>query len=95
MAQFNLKPPEPFDPNDWTWWKKRFEQFCTASGLKSENDERKVSTLLYCLGEEADMVLTSTNPTAEDRKKYDKVISKFDDFFKVPKNVIFERARFN
>ena len=30
-----------------------------------------------------------------DRRRYDNVITKFDEFFKVRKNVIFERARFN
>ena len=54
-----------------------------------------MSTLLYCLGEEADDVLTSTNITQESRKKFADVIQKFDKFFKVRKNVIFERARFN
>ena len=55
----------------------------------------KVSTLLYCLGEEADNILASTNLTDEDRKKYSEVLAKFDGLFKVRKNVIFERARFN
>ena len=54
-----------------------------------------MSTLLYCLGEEADDVLTSTNITAENRKKFADVLQKFDEFFKVRKNVIFERVRFN
>ena len=54
-----------------------------------------MSTFLYCLGEEADDVLTSTNVTAEQRSNYVAVLAKFDDFFKVRKNIIFERARFN
>ena len=98
MAQFNLRPPEAFDfknPDDWPRWKRRFEQFRVASGLTDDGEERQVSTLLYCLGEEADAVLTSTNPSADDKKKYDSVIEKFDGFFLVRKNVIFERARFN
>ena len=33
--------------------------------------------------------------TGEERKKYQEVLGKFDGFFKVRKNVIFERARFN
>ena len=37
----------------------------------------------------------STNITGEKRKKYASVIGKFDAFFRVRKNVIFERARFN
>ena len=66
-----------------------------ASGLYKEDDVRQVSTLLYCLGEEADDILTSTNITDDDRKKYSEVMTKFDGHFKVRKNVIFERARFN
>ena len=40
-------------------------------------------------------VLKSTNITEGDRSKYDKVLEKLDEFFKVRGNVIFERARFN
>ena len=54
-----------------------------------------MSILLYCLGEEAETVLASTNITDEQRKVYDTVISKFDSFFKVIRNVIFEHAHFN
>ena len=74
---------------------RRFQQYRVAAGLDKEGEERQVSTLLYCLGEEADDVLTSTNITAENRKKFADVLQKFDEFFKVRKNVIFERARFN
>ena len=89
-----LKTPENFDfskPDLWSKWKRRFEQFASASGLDKEDDARRVSTLLYCLGEEADDVLSSTKISTED----DKVIGKFDEHFKVRKNVIFERARLN
>ena len=71
------------------------EQFRVASGLLDESAKKQVSTLLYCLGEEAETVLASTNITDEQRKVYDTVINKFDSFFKVTRNVIFERARFN
>ena len=98
MNYIQLQPPEPFNfktPDDWPRWKRRFEQFRIASGLSEESQLKQVSTFLYCLGEEADAVLTSTNPSDEDRKGYDAVIMKFDGFFKVRKNIIFERARFN
>lgn len=52
-------------------------------------------TLLYCLGEEVEDVLTSTNITAQGRKRYGDVLGKFDDFFNVRKNVIYECARFS
>ena len=98
MASIRLQPPEPFTftkPDEWLRWKKRFEQFRVASGLNNEAEERQVNTLLYCLGEEADDVLASTDISNDARRKYDDVINKFDSFFKVCKNVIFERARFN
>ena len=98
MAQLQLQPPEPFNfrhPDDWPRWKRRFEQFRIASGLAEGSSERQVSTLLYCLGEQAEAVLTSTNATPDERKEYATVLAKFDGFFKVRKNVIFERARFN
>ena len=60
-----------------------------------ESAKKQASTLLYCLREEAETVLASTNITDEQRKVYDTVINKFDSFFKVTRNVIFERARFN
>ena len=40
-------------------------------------------------------MLASTNISEEDKKKFDKVMEKFDGFFQVRHNVIFEWARFN
>lgn len=51
--------------------------------------------LLYCLGEDAEDVLTSTNISDEERHRYQIVLEHFDSFFKVRKNVVFERAKFN
>ena len=98
VANMQLKPPDSFDfkqPDGWTKWKKRFERFRVASGLADESELKQVNTLLYCLGEEAEDVLTSTNITEDDKEKYNPVMAKFDEFFQVRKNVIFERARFN
>ena len=53
------------------------------------------AALLYCLGEEAEAVMASTTITEEECGSYDTVISKFEDFFKFRRNVIFEHARFN
>ena len=96
---FQLQPPNPFDfkcPDEWPKWKRRFEQYFHASGLAASKDgARQVSTLLYCLGEDADDVLSATNISTEERAKYQEVMAKLDAYFKVRKNVIFERARFN
>ena len=54
-----------------------------------------MSPLLYCLGEQSEDVLTSTDISEESRKKYKEDIRKLVAFFEVRKNVMFERARFN
>ena len=50
--------------------------------------------LLYCLGEDAEDTITSTNISEDDRKSYTAVLAKFDAYFQV-RNTIFEHARFN
>jgi len=57
--------------------------------------QSRVRSLPYCPSEEAESVLTSTNATADDHKDYGTVMGKFDTFFQVRRNVIYERARFN
>ena len=73
-------------------WKRRFEQYIAASGLSEDSEE---NTLLCCMGEEAEVVLRSTGISLGDRKVYEGVCKKLDEFFKVSHNVIFERACFN
>ena len=93
-----ISSPEKFDfkrPDEWLKWRRRFDQFLSASGLDKVEESGQISTLLYCLGEDAEDVVATTHISEEDRKKYGKVIEKLDDHFKVQRNVIFERARFN
>ena len=73
MANVQLQPPERFNfrqPDEWPRWRKRFEQFRIALGLGAEGEQRQVNTLLYCLGDDAEDVLHSTNISSDDRKKY-------------------------
>jgi len=98
MASINLRPPASFDfskPEEWRKWKTRFEQFRLASGLSGESGERQVSSLMYCMGENAEEVLATTNITNEQKKEYAEVVQKFDEYFKMRKNLVYERASFN
>ena len=98
MAGIQLTPPGPFNfksPDEWPRWRKRYEQLRVASGLSTDSAAKQVSTLLYCLGKEAESVLTSTSAAADDRKDHASIMAKFDAFFKIRRNIIFERARFN
>jgi len=98
MAQLQLQPPEQFNfknPDNWPRWKCCFQQFRVVSGLAGGDEVKQISTLLYCLGEQAEAVLGSKDITEEERKVYDTVVTQIDGFFQVRRNVVFERARFN
>lgn len=98
MDSIHLEPPSPFNfqmSDEWPRWKRCFEQYRLTSGLSSTGNERQVSTLLYCMGETAEDTLNSTNIMTDDRKDFMKVLKKFNEFFQVRRNTIFERTRFN
>ena len=98
MAAMQLQPPNPFDfgqPDQWLRWKQRFEQFRQASGLAAERAPKQISMLLYCMGPDAEDMLQTTGITADECAAYASVIQKFDDHFRVRKNIIYERAKFN
>ena len=66
MAGIHLQPPQQFNfkqPDGWSSWKRRFNQFRVASGLDQDPSAKQVSTLIYCMGEEAEVILVSTNIT--------------------------------
>ena len=80
MATVQLQLPTPFDfkqPEEWPRRKRWFEKFRVVSGLAEDDGTHQVSTLLYCLGEKAGDVLSTTNITNDDCKKYDAVIQKY------------------
>ena len=92
MTSMNLQPPNPFcfkKTEEWPKWRRRFEQYRVASGLAGREEEQQVSTLLYCLGEDAEDILDTTRITVDDKKKYEKIVEAFDNYFKVHKNVVF------
>ena len=97
MATFQVTPPERFSfkPEEWSKWIRRFERFRLASELNKKDEESQVNTLIYSMGDEADDILQSFVMSADDKKKYNAVKSKFEEHFIIKRNVIFERARFN
>ena len=79
-------------PDQW----QRFDQYRLGSGLSTEPDERQISTLLLCMGEDSFLMVgfvnpvkkkrfrgnTSTHISDEDRRSYrQRVVTKFDEFF--------------
>ena len=94
-----ITAPEMFDfkkPDEWEKWIGRFVRYRMACDLHKKSEEVQVNTLLYAMGDAADDVMTTFMFGDEgDRLKYDKVKEKFDQYFLVRRNVIYERAKFN
>ena len=95
MAAMQLQPPNPFDfsqPDQWLRWKQRFEQ---ASGLAAESAPKQISTLLYCMGPDAEDVLQTTGITAEERSDMPLSSRSSTTISGFVRSIIYERARFN
>lgn len=98
MASIRLDPPEQFDfkqPDNWSAWKKRFDQYQIASGLSEEGEPKQVCVLLYCLGPGIVGVSSVDRSYRRGPEEVRTVCEKLDTFLSVRQNVIFERARFN
>ena len=98
MASYQIAPPEKFDfhqPDTWPKWIRRFERYSQASGLAAKGDESQVNALVYCMGEEADDIMSSFGLSDEDSKKFETVKTKFEAHFVKKRNVVYERAKFN
>ena len=76
--------------NDYAGNGDSMQQFRSASGLQDKSDEKQISTVLYCLGDGAEDTLLSTCISEEERKKYTDILSKFNAFLLVRKNVTFD-----
>ena len=92
---------DPFDfcqPDQWLRWKQRFQQFCQASGLAAESAPKQISTLLYCMGPDAEDVLQTTGTVSQQRSMQPtplspKSLTTISVFVRI--SIIYERARFN
>ena len=97
MATFQISPPQSFNfarPDEWPRWICRFERFQEVSGLKSKELANQVNTLMYCMGDEADDILSSLGLSDNNKKSYDTVKTKLEGYFVQQRNIIYERARF-
>ena len=97
MARF--VPPEQFDfsrPNTWPVWRQCFVRYADVTTLSEKSGSVQVSTLIYCMGQEAETVFNAfTFANAGDAAKLSVVLEKFDSHFVPRRNVIHERAQFH
>lgn len=97
IASYQVAPPESFNfkAPEWSKWIRRFERFRKATGLDEKTGENQVNTLIYSMGQQADDIMASFDLNEEESQDYDVVKEKFESYFVVKRNVIYERAKFN
>lgn len=84
-----LKPPgnlQKLLAEGWKKWKQLFEIYRIASGTNKMDEEVQVAILLHCIGEACVDVYNTLGLTDEEKKKYDTVLKKFEDYFVPIKN---------
>ena len=92
------KPPDSFDfskGETWPNWIRRFERYRTLSELNEKDEVTQINTLIYTMGDQAEDILNSFKLNATQLKEYKTIKEKFDSYFVVRRNVIYERAKFN
>ncbi|KAA0183326.1 hypothetical protein HAZT_HAZT007042, partial [Hyalella azteca] len=68
--------------------------FRKVTKLDSEDDEIQIASLKYCMGKDSEDVMKTFTLTADELKRFDLVLGKFDEYFKPKLNVIRLRRQF-
>ena len=95
---FQISPPEQFNidqPKNWASWIRWYERYRLVSKLSEEQEKSQVNMLMYLLGDKADSILSSFRLSKEQSNLYDTIKQKFQHYFNVRHNVIYERAKFS
>ena len=92
-----IPAPEKIDfiAEHWPAWKARFLRFHSAADLDNKTEIRQVNTIIYNMGDRAEDIFNSFKLLETDAAKFNTVLDKYENYFTVKKNVIFERAQFN
>ena len=97
MSRFT--PPENFNfgnAAEWPDWKERFSRFRMATKLSKDEGEVQISALIYAMGREAEHIFKSfVFDNEDDKKDYEIVLEKYDEYFVPKRNIIHERAKFH
>ncbi|XP_061196579.1 uncharacterized protein K02A2.6-like [Saccostrea echinata] len=97
----NIPFPKPLDLKDdlatnWKHFKRVWENYEIATGLRERDTQLRCATFLTCLGSDGLHVVDGLKvDTDDDKKDIDKVITALDTYCVGQTNVIYERYTFN
>ena len=103
-----VKPPEKFNfdkPEQWAQWSQRFKRFRTVTKLDKEKGELQVDSLIYIMGEDAEIIFrnmmfkredgTSGLLTTDEKKNFDCVMTAFSQYFQPRVNYLDHQIEFS
>ena len=103
MATYHLHPPAPLEIHDaqasekWKKFKAAWNSYALALELDKKPQVVQVATLLTVIGEDAREVYSTFTDwdTDGDESKLEPVLTKFEQYCRPRKNVLFQRYCFN
>lgn len=95
-----LKQPSPMCmagdlSSNWKKFKNNYSLYATASGCTARDAEVQAADLLHCIGEEAREIMDTLGLTADEMKKPETILAKFEEYFVPKANTSVERHKFN
>jgi hypothetical protein len=85
-GSIHVRAPEPLDfakaHESWPEWKKKFQRYVLVIELDTKAEARKISTLIYLMGDEAEAVYEQLQyDTGKSADNYDDVMEAFEKYF--------------
>ena len=80
--------------NQWPGWYRGFKRYAITTGLFTKENNVQVNNLTNAMGSCADEILTTLR-VDEETVEYKELIKQIEDFFKVRRNILVERQKFN
>lgn len=79
---------------NWEMWRSRLQNYFLASEINKKDEKVQCAQLLHYIGEEGYRIYKTFEFVEEDKDKLEKLIGKFDKYFKPKSNLSFERYKF-
>lgn len=97
----NVPLPKPIDltngniSEQWNFFKSSWENYCVASDMNKQSNEKQIAVLLSCIGDELFKRYNNMNISADDKNTANRLIIAIGKQLTPEKNKRYERAIFN
>ncbi|KAF2883942.1 hypothetical protein ILUMI_22234 [Ignelater luminosus] len=79
---------------NWKFWKQKFNTYLKATEICKQSEETQCAQLLQYIGDEAIHIYNTFKFEKDEVDKINKLIEKFEEYFKPKNNLVLERHKF-